>query len=148
MEPGHEVEILLVEDNPNDAELTLRALRRGNLANRITVVDDGKEALDFLFARGNYAERDVRDRPKVILLDIKLPKRNGLEVLREIRADARTSTIPVVMVTSSHEDPDIRAAYQLGANSYVVKTVEFEPFLEAMSRIGFYWLLINQPPLE
>ena len=140
------IDILLVEDNPQDAELTTRALKKRNFANRLFVVEDGPEALDFIFCRGLYAERDIAHPPKVILLDIKLPKLNGLEVLREIRADERTRLIPVVMVTSSREDPDIKTAYQLGANSYVVKPVEFDAFVEAMSQLGFYWLLVNQVP--
>ncbi len=138
------VDILLVEDNPRDTELTLRALKRRNLANRVFVVADGAEALDFIFCRGQYAQREVGHSPKVILLDLKLPKVNGLEVLQAIRADERTRRIPVVMVTSSSEDPDIEAAYELGANSYVVKPVEFDAFQEAMSHLGFYWLLVNR----
>jgi two-component system response regulator len=140
------VDILLVEDNPQDAELTMRALKKRNLANRLFVVEDGAEALDFIFCRGRYAERDIAHSPKVVLLDVKLPKLNGLEVLREIKAGQRTRSIPVVMVTSSREDPDIRTAYELGANSYVVKPVEFDAFMEVMSHLGFYWLLVNQTP--
>lgn len=138
------VDILLVEDNPHDAELTLRALRKHNLANHLYVVEDGVEALDFIFGQGQYAQRQGANHPKVVLLDLKLPKLNGLEVLRKIKTDARTRTIPVVMLTSSAEDPDIQAAYKLGANSYVVKPVEFSAFTEAMSHLGFYWLLVNQ----
>jgi len=140
------IDILLVEDNPHDAELTIRALKKRNFANRLFVVEDGADALDFIFCRGRYAERDMAHPPKVVLLDVKLPKLNGLEVLREIKADQRTRPIPVVMVTSSREDPDIRTAYELGANSYVVKPVEFDAFMEAMSHLGFYWLLVNQTP--
>jgi two-component system response regulator len=140
------VDILLVEDNPHDAELTLRALSKRKLANQVFVVEDGAEALDFIFCRGKYAQREGAQTPKVVLLDLKLPKVNGLEVLQAIRTDKRTHKIPVVIVTSSQEDPDIQAAYELGANSYVVKPVEFEAFLEAMSNIGFYWLLVNQSP--
>jgi two-component system response regulator len=140
------VDILLVEDNPHDAELTIRALKKRNLANRLFTVEDGAEALDFLFGRGRYTQRQVADHPKVVLLDLKLPKVNGLEVLRTIKADARTRPIPVVIVTSSHEDPDIQTAYELGVNSYVVKPVEFGAFTEAMSQVGFYWLLVNQTP--
>lgn len=140
------VDILLVEDNPHDAELTIRALKKRNLANQLFVVEDGAEALDFIFGRGQYAQRDVTHPPKVILLDLKLPKVNGLEVLQAIKTDERTRSIPVVMVTSSREDPDIKTAYALGANSYVVKPVDFDNFLDAMSHLGFYWLLINQPP--
>ena len=140
------VDILLVEDNPRDAELTIRALKKRNLANQLFVVEDGAEALDFIFCRGAYAQRELLDPPKIVLLDLKLPKVNGLEVLREVKADERTRTIPVVILTSSREDPDIKAAYDLGANSYVVKPVDFDAFLEAMSQVGFYWLLVNQPP--
>ncbi|MBE7552048.1 MAG: response regulator [Anaerolineales bacterium] len=140
------VEILLVEDNPHDAELTVRALKKRNLANHLFAVEDGAEALDFIFSRGQYAQRQGADHPKVVLLDLKLPKLNGLEVLQALKADTRTQRIPVVIVTSSHEDPDIQAAYTLGANSYVVKPVEFDAFTEAMSQIGFYWLLVNQAP--
>ena len=139
------IDILLVEDNPRDAELTIRALKKKNLANRLFHVQDGVEALDFLFARGKYNERDITDTPKVVLLDLKLPRINGLEVLSAIKADERTQTIPVVIVTSSAEDPDIQTAYQLGANSYVLKPVQFEPFLEAMSKVGIYWLMVNHP---
>jgi CheY-like chemotaxis protein len=140
------VEILLVEDNPHDAELTIRALKKKHLANRVFHVEDGVDALDFLFARGKFADRKLEDTPKVILLDLKLPRINGLEVLRAIKADDRTRAIPVVIVTSSAEDPDVKAAYQLGANSYVIKPVEFEAFIEAMSKLGVFWLLVNHPP--
>lgn len=139
------VEILLVEDNPRDAELTLRALRKYNLGNRLVHVQDGVEALDFLFARGKYQGRTTNNSPKVVLLDLKLPKVNGLEVLRVIKEDERTRMIPVVIVTSSTEDPDMKTAYQLGANSYVVKPVQFDSFVEAMSHLGKYWLLVNHP---
>ena len=139
------VDILLVDDNPRDAELTIRALKKHNLANQIFVVEDGADALDFLFGRGKYTGREIVNLPKVVLLDLKLPKLNGLEVLRAIRADEQTRKIPVVVVTSSAEDPDIKAAYELGANSYVVKPVDFDAFLSAMSTLGFYWLLINHP---
>lgn len=140
------IEILLVEDNPNDAELTLRALKKQKLANPVYVVEDGEEALDFLFYRGKYSTRIPSVPLKVILLDLKLPKINGLEVLKEIRKDERTKKLPVVIITSSKEDPDIRAAYELGANSYVVKPVDFPSFLEAMSQIGMYWLVVNESP--
>ena len=140
------VDILLVEDNPRDAELTLRAFKKRNLANRLFVVEDGVEALDFIFCRGKYAQRDLTHPPKVVLLDLKLLKINGLELLRVIKSDERTRTIPVVMVTSSGEDPDIKTAYDLGANSYVVKPVGFDAFSEAMNYVGFYWLLMNQAP--
>ena len=144
MEPVKTIDILLVEDNPQDVELTIRALKKRNLANRVYVVEDGAEAIDFLFSRGKYEKRDGNHRPKVVLLDVKLPKLNGLEVLRAIKKDESTRAIPVVMVTSSREDPDIKTAYQLGANSYVVKPVDFDAFMEAMSNLGFYWLLINE----
>ena len=139
------IDILLVEDNPRDAELTVRALKKRNLANRLFVVEDGAEALDFIFSRGKFAQREALQHPKVVLLDLKLPKINGLEVLRTLKADEQTRRIPVVMVTSSQQDPDIQAAYELGANSYVVKPVEFDAFQEIMSQLGFYWLLVNQP---
>lgn len=138
------VEVLLVEDNPRDAELTIRALKRHNLANRLFHVENGAEALDFLFRRGNYEDRSDSS-PKVVLLDLKLPKVNGLEVLRTMKSDPNLGTIPVVVVTSSAEDPDIRAAYDLGANGYVIKPVQFDAFLEAMSKVGVYWLMVNHP---
>jgi two-component system response regulator len=140
------IDILLVEDNPHDAELTVRALKKRHLANRIFVAEDGAQALDILFARGQYEKRENSTPPKVVLLDLKLPKVSGLEVLKEIKSDARTKRIPVVVVTSSREDPDIKEAYSLGANSYVVKPVDFEQFFDAMSNLGLYWLLVNQPP--
>lgn len=140
------VDILLVEDNPNDADLIMRSLRKQNLANSIYIVEDGAIAHDFIFCKGSYSARKASQPPRVILLDLKLPKVSGLELLKQIKQDKRTRKIPVVVVTSSREDPDVRAAYELGANSYVVKPVDFEAFAEAMSRIGLYWLLINQPP--
>jgi two-component system response regulator len=140
------VDILLVEDNPHDAELTIRALKKHNLANRLIAVEDGAEALDFIFCRGKYQDRNLSDPPKVVLLDLKLPKIDGLEVLRVIRQNDATRYIPVVIVTSSREDPDIKAAYAIGANSYVVKPVDFDAFSEAVSKLGLYWLLVNQPP--
>jgi two-component system response regulator len=141
-----EVEILLVEDNPADAELALRALKKYNLANRVVHVSDGEEALDFVFARGAFADRSVENHPKVILLDLKLPKVDGLEVLRAIKSDPRTQLIPVVVMTSSREEKDIVESYRLGVNSYIVKPVDFDKFLAAVRDIGFYWLLLNQPP--
>lgn len=138
------VEILLVEDNSADEELTLRALRRVNLVNNIDVVRDGAEALDYLFGEGAY--RDRNGRPKVVLLDLKLPKVNGLEVLARIRADERTKRLPVVVLTSSREDRDLEEAYRLGVNSYVVKPVEFGAFGEAVSQLGLYWVLQNKAP--
>jgi two-component system response regulator len=144
MNDSNIVEVLLVEDNPRDAELTIRALKRHNLANRLFHVENGAEALDFLFRRGNYEGRSDGS-PKVVLLDLKLPKVDGLEVLRTMKNDPNLSTIPVVMVTSSAEDPDIRAAYDLGANGYVIKPVQFDAFLDAMSKVGVYWLMVNHP---
>lgn len=141
------VEILLVEDNPNDVELTLHALKKHNLANRIHVVRDGAEALDFIFGSGAYAGRRLEDRPKVILLDLKLPLVDGLEVLERIKSDPRTRTIPVVVLTSSREEPDIARSYELGVNSYIVKPVDFQQFTEAVRNLGLYWLLLNQPPV-
>ena len=138
------VEILLVEDNPRDAELTIRALKKKNLANNLFHVEDGVDALDYLFARGKFSGRDS-GIPKVVLLDLKLPRINGLEVLRAIKADERTRSIPVVVVTSSVEDPDVKTAYQLGANSYVLKPVQFDAFIEAMAKVGIYWLMVNHP---
>ena len=145
MEKLNAVEILVVEDNPNDAELTLRALRKNKLANHVFVVKDGAEALDFFFCRGQFMSRDISHPPKVVLLDLKLPKVNGLEVLKIVKEDNRTAHIPIVVVTSSREEPDIAEAYKLGANSYVVKPVDFEQFLNAMSSLGLYWLLVNEP---
>lgn len=140
------VEILLVEDNPDDVELTLRAFSKHHLTNRIHVVRDGAEALEFLFATGRYADRSTVDVPKAILLDLKLPLIGGLEVLRRIKADERTSRIPVVVLTSSKEEPDIIESYELGVNSYIVKPVDFQQFTEAVRQLGLYWLLLNQPP--
>ncbi|TMD16315.1 MAG: response regulator [Chloroflexi bacterium] len=142
------VEILLVEDNPNDIELTLHAFKKNKLTNRIHVVRDGAEALEFLFATGAYAGRDSADWPRVILLDIKLPKVDGLEVLRQIKKDPRTRTIPVVLLTSSREERDILESYRLGSNSYIVKPVEFDQFTNAVRELGMYWLLLNRPPVE
>lgn len=141
-----EVEILLVEDSTSDAELTIRALKKKNLANKLIHLKNGAEALDFIFGRGQYSERSVLKVPKVILLDLKMPKVNGLEVLAQIRADENTRTIPVVVLTSSKEDPDIDACYRLGVNSYIVKPVDFDNFMRAVSELGFYWLLLNQVP--
>ena len=138
------LDILLVEDNPEDAELTIRAFRKHNITNRIIHLEDGAEALDFIFCQGKYQQREIDNHPKVILLDLKLPKVNGLEVLRAIKSDKRTCRIPVVIVTSSQQDPDIKTAYEYEANSYVVKPVDFNSFVEAMSQLGFYWLLVNQ----
>ena len=139
------VEILLVEDNPSDVRLTLHALERNNLANQIHVVRDGAEALDFLFSTGPYIER-IQRNPRVVLLDLKLPLIDGLEVLRRMKEEPRTRTIPVVVLTSSREERDIVETYQLGVNSYIVKPVDFEQFTEAVRQLGFYWALLNQPP--
>jgi two-component system response regulator len=138
--------ILLVEDNPDDEALTLRALKKNRIANEVVVCRDGAEALDYLFSRGAFVGRDGSDLPQVILLDLKLPKVDGLEVLRQIRADGRTSMVPVVILTSSREDEDIARSYQLGANSYVRKPVDFVEFSEAARQLGMYWLLLNQAP--
>ncbi len=140
------VEILLVEDNPSDVELTLHVLRRYNLTNHIEIVHDGVEALDFVFCTGAYSHRNIENGPKVILLDLKLPKVDGMEVLRRIKGDPRTKTIPVVVLTSSREERDIVESYQLGVNSYITKPVDFEQFVEAVRQLGFYWLLLNQSP--
>jgi two-component system, response regulator len=142
----NEVEILLVEDNPHDAELTLRALKKRNMANHVMWVKDGAEALDCLFGPSADAGPTPNHTPKVILLDLKLPKVDGLEVLRRLKGDARTKNIPVVVLTSSREEQDIVKSYQLGVNSYIVKPVEFESFSEAVAQLGLYWLLLNQPP--
>jgi two-component system response regulator len=139
-------EILLVEDDPGDADLTVRALRKHNLANKLHVVEDGAEALDFIYCRGKYQQWDACTHPKVVFLDLKLPKVSGLEVLRQLKGDEKTRSIPVVIVTSSCEDPDIKQAYALGANSYVVKPVNFDTFQEAIANLGLYWLVVNQPP--
>ena len=139
------VEILLVEDNPNDVELTLHAIRKNHISNRIHVVRDGAEALEFIFCTGAYAERNIQETPKVILLDLKLPKVDGLEVLQRIKADPRTRATPVVVLTSSREERDVVESYRLGVNSYIVKPVDFKKFTEAVQQMGLYWLLLNQP---
>jgi CheY-like chemotaxis protein len=141
-----DVEILLVEDNPNDVELTLRALQKQNLANKVFVVKDGAEALEFLFATGMYSKRKIDDRPKVILLDLKLPKVDGIEVLRKIKTDPRTMNTPVVMLTSSQEERDVMESYKLGVNSYIVKPVDFSNFVHAVSELGMYWGILNKVP--
>ena len=140
------VEILLVEDNPADEELTLHALRHNNLTNHIHVVRDGAEALEFIFCTGAYANRSITNGPKVILLDLKLPLVDGLEVLRRIKTDERTSLIPVVVLTSSREERDMVESYKLGVNSYIVKPVDFEQFTESVRQLGLYWVLLNQQP--
>ena len=141
------VDILLVEDNPHDVELTLHALQEHNLANHIEVARDGVEALDFLFGTGAHAGRRVERGPKVVLLDLKLPRMDGLEVLRRVKGDSRTQIIPVVVLTSSREERDVIESYRLGVNSYIVKPVDFDQFTRAMRDIGFYWVLLNEPPL-
>lgn len=140
------VEILLVEDNPQDLELAQRALRKANLTNRIEVARDGAEALEFIFCEGRYEARKIEDIPRVILLDLKLPKVDGLEVLKRLKGDPRTRAIPVVVLTSSKEQNDVVESYRLGVNSYIVKPVNFERFAEAVQQLGLYWLLLNQPP--
>ena len=140
------IEILLVEDNPQHVELTLRALRKHNLANHVLVAKDGAEALEFIFATGAYSQRRIENGPKVILLDLKLPKVDGLELLRRIKSDSRTKAIPVVVVTTSEQEQDVVESYKLGANSYIVKPVSFEKFVQAVSELGFYWMLLNKPP--
>lgn len=141
------VEVLLVEDNIADAELAIRELKKHNMANNLVHVKNGEEALEFIFATGKFAgTREVSHPPKVILLDIQMPKVNGIEVLEKIKLDERTRAIPVVILTSSKEDPDIQRCYLLGANSYIVKPVNFEGFAQAIKNLGFYWLLLNQPP--
>ena len=143
---NNEVEILLVEDNPNDAELAIRVLKKNNLANNVFRVCDGEEALDFIFARGQYKERNKEDTPKMILLDLKLPKINGLEVLKILKDDPVTKIIPVVILTSSREESDLVESYRLGVNSYIIKPVDFDKFIESVKDIGLYWLLLNQQP--
>jgi two-component system response regulator len=140
----YKVEILLVEDNPHDAEMTIRALKKANLANKLIHVKDGAEALDFIFAKGAFSERKIENKPKVILLDIKMPKVDGIEVLRQIKSTEATKSIPVVIMTSSKEEQDVITSYNLGVNSYVVKPVDFESFAKAVSDLGFYWLITNQ----
>ncbi|HZQ94873.1 MAG TPA: response regulator [Candidatus Sulfotelmatobacter sp.] len=144
---SRQVEILLVEDNPDDVELTFHALRKENLANNIHVARDGEEALEFLFCNGTHADRTFDHPPKLILLDLKLPKVDGMEVLRRLKSDARTRTIPVVILTSSKEERDLLNGYGLGANSFIQKPVDFDQFRQTVKSVGLYWLVINQPPL-
>lgn len=146
MSDENDVEILLVEDNPDDAEIALRALSKQHISNRIIHVRDGKEALDFLFGRGTFEGRDARRKPKLVLLDLKLPKVSGLEVLKILKGDPFTRHIPVVILTSSREERDLVEGYDLGANSYLLKPVDFQRFCDCMREIGFYWLLLNQLP--
>ncbi len=142
----NETEILLVEDNPHDAEMTIRAMKKYNLANKLVHLTDGEAALDFLLGKGKYAGRELLNNPRLVLLDLKMPKVDGIEVLRAIRANESTKMIPVVVLTSSKEDPDIAECYRLGVNSYVVKPVDFGDFIKAVTELGLYWLLLNQPP--
>lgn len=146
MMKNSEIEILLVEDNMNDAELTIRALNKNKIANQIVHLKDGASAIDFLFGKGEFEDRDINLKPKVILLDLKMPKLNGLEVLQKIKSVELTKKIPVVVLTSSKEDPDVEMAYSLGANSYIVKPVEFDGFTKAIVEIGLYWMILNQGP--
>ena len=141
-----QVEILLVEDSMDDAEMTIHALRKKNLANSLIHLVDGEEALDFLYGTGKFAGRDTNVKPKLILLDLKMPKVNGMEVLERVKSDESTKIIPVVILTSSKEDPDLARCYELGANSYIVKPVEFESFVEAVTELGMYWMLLNHVP--
>lgn len=140
------IEILLVEDNPDDVELTLRAFKKNNIANRIVVVNDGEQALNFLYGRGEYSNRYKSQLPKVVLLDLKLPKKDGLEVLKCMKNDEQLRLIPVVVLTSSREEQDIAKSYHLGANSYIVKPVDFDQFVKTVQQLGLYWLLINEIP--
>jgi CheY-like chemotaxis protein len=145
---GDDLDILLVEDNQNDVDLTLHTLRREKLANNMLVVRDGEEALDFVFCRGAYRQRLFEHPPRLILLDLKLPKYDGMEVLRQIKGDSRTRTIPVVIMTSSKEERDLVESYHLGANSYIQKPVDFAQFRDTIKSVGLYWLVVNQPPVK
>ena len=146
MTATNEVEILIVEDNPNDAEMALRALKKNNLANNVLLVNDGEMALDFIFAKGKFAGREEAPRPKIILLDLKLPKVDGLEVLKAIKSNSKTKIIPVIVLTSSKEEKDMVESYRLGVNSYIVKPVDFDKFVVAVRDLSLYWLLLNQQP--
>ena len=146
MENFEQIEILLAEDSPKDAEMTQRALRKYNLGNRLHWVKDGAEALDFLFCRGAYTDRDLARPPKLVLLDLKMPRVDGIEVLRRLKTDERMRVIPVVVMTSSNEERDVMESYRLGANSYIVKPIEFGSFLEVVAKIGLYWVLTNRVP--
>lgn len=148
MNKYEQIEILLVEDNPNDVELTLRAFKKSNLDNKVHVVTDGIKALDFIFCTGDYTDRNIKSPPKVILLDLKLPLVDGKEVLRRIKLDPRTRVIPVVIMTSSQEESDIIESYHLGANSYLVKPIDFEKFSNMITELGMYWVFINKPPVN
>ncbi|MFH1323147.1 MAG: response regulator [Methanobacteriota archaeon] len=142
----NEVEILLVEDNPYDVELTLTALKENNLTNKVHVLNDGAEALEFIFATGAHSQRNIKNVPNVVLLDLKLPKVNGLEVLRRIKSDERTKRIPVVVLTSSQEERDVVESYNLGVNSYIIKPIDFNKFIDAVAKLSLYWVLLNRPP--
>lgn len=146
MTQQHEVEILFIEDNPHEAELTIRGLKKHNLVNKLKHIDDGAEALDFIFSKGIYADREKSPTPKLIILDLKLPKVDGLEILRQLKADERTKTIPVVVLTSSQEESDVVESYRLGVNSYIVKPVNFESFSKAVADLGLYWIILNHSP--
>jgi two-component system response regulator len=143
----NEVEILLIEDNMNDAEMTIRSLTKNNILNPLMHVKDGEEAIDFLFGTGSYSDRDTSVQPHLILLDLKMPKVNGIDVLKKLKASELTRRIPVVVLTSSNENPDIKECYALGANSYIVKPVDFDSFSRSISQLGFYWILLNQKPV-
>ncbi len=146
MKKVDDVEILIVEDNPEDAEMAVRAFKKNNLSNKIYVVSDGEEALDFIFAKNDFSGRKQSAKPKIILLDLKLPKVDGLEVLKQVKANEKTKVIPVVMLTSSNVESDVIRSYKLGVNSYIVKPVDFNKFVEAVSNLGLYWLLLNKNP--
>ncbi len=148
MDQLRQVELLLVEDNPSDVKLTLKALQKHNLANKVFVVKDGEEALDFIFSRGTYAGRNNQGTLKVILLDLKLPKVDGMEVLKAVKTDDRTKTTPVVVLTSSKEEKDLVESYKYGVNSYIAKPIDFNQFINAVSDLGLYWLLLNEPPVQ
>jgi two-component system, response regulator len=140
------VEILLIEDNPHEAQLVIRTLKKNNLANHLLHIDDGAEALNFIFATQNYSERKIEDHPKLILLDLKLPKVDGLEILKQVKSDERTKSIPVIVLTSSREEQDLIKSYQLGVNSYIVKPVDFESFSKSVTELGLYWMVLNENP--
>ena len=148
MDTNQDVEILLIEDNPHEAQLTIRSFKKSNLANRLLHIDDGAEALDFIFARNKYAGRKVENGPKLILLDLKLPRVGGLEILKAVKKDERTKIIPVIVLTSSKEEQDIVASYKLGVNSYIVKPVNFDSFSKAVIELGMYWMLLNVLPTK
>jgi CheY-like chemotaxis protein len=146
MAEPNQIEILLIEDNHHEAELTIRSLKKHHLANKLKHIDDGAEALDFIFSRGAFSDKGISSNPKLILLDLKLPKVNGLEILQQLKADERTKMIPVVVLTSSQEERDVVESYSLGVNSYIVKPVNFESFGKAIAELGFYWLILNHNP--